>query len=151
MNKKSSLSCLPLLLALFISTQAWSKERALFLNGIDISSAKHQTLENVTVKIDGQGHIYIVAPHYEVNQESTYIPLSTWNQKPEHKPLNKVPQVLRELGASEALPSLKNQAKPLKAQDDSPKLENPGTQGEQNPGQISRSDGTDSKTSPASR
>ena len=57
-------------LALPQQISAKSKDRGIFLNGIDISSAKHQTLENVTIRIDGQGNIYIEAPHYEVNEEA---------------------------------------------------------------------------------
>ncbi len=48
----------------------------LFLNGVDISSARSQELKNVDVIINEQGDIFLVAPHYQVNEEDTYIPLS---------------------------------------------------------------------------
>jgi hypothetical protein len=64
--------------------------RAVYLNGVDISSAKSQSLEQVNVRIDAKGHLYIEAPQYEVLQESTFVPLSRQasqgpNQLPEHK------------------------------------------------------------------
>ena len=75
------------MMLLLVNTTS-SQARNLYLNGIDISSARHQNLENVQVKIDGQGNIYISAPHYQVNEENTYIPLSRWDRRingPEHK------------------------------------------------------------------
>lgn len=45
------------------------------LNGIDISSARNQSLENVNIRIDALGNIYIEAPHYTVHQENTFLPL----------------------------------------------------------------------------
>lgn len=74
-----------LTLLLSLSCFLWYQDghaRSLFLNGIDISSARHQEMERVTVRIDGAGNVYIVAPHYQVNNESTYIPLSNWNRPP---------------------------------------------------------------------
>ena len=71
---------------LFATTNALA--RNIFLNGIDISSARHQLLENVTIRIDGQGHLYIEADHYQVNEESHFVPLSDKNAtygRPEHK------------------------------------------------------------------
>ena len=79
---------LMLVMLLFLGTATSSQARNLYLNGIDISSARHQNLENVQVKIDGQGNIYISAPHYQVNEENTYIPLSRWDRRisgPQHK------------------------------------------------------------------
>ena len=52
--------------------------RNIYLNGKDISSAKNQIMENVTLQIDRYGNIYIEAPHYEVLEENTFIPLSQW-------------------------------------------------------------------------
>ena len=49
--------------------------RLIFLNGRNISSLKDEVLENVTVRIDAQGNIQIDAPHYEVNEQSSYHPL----------------------------------------------------------------------------
>ncbi|MDQ3234613.1 MAG: hypothetical protein M3Q07_22645 [Pseudobdellovibrionaceae bacterium] len=59
-----------------------STARVIYLNGADISSAKNQSLEQVNVRIDGRGNVYIEAPQYEVQQESTFVPLS--RQTPAH-------------------------------------------------------------------
>lgn len=50
--------------------------RSIFLNGVDISSAKTQQLKKVDVKIDEKGDIHIMAPHYQVHEENTFVPLS---------------------------------------------------------------------------
>lgn len=65
--------------------------RSIFLNGIDISSAKNQVMSGVTVRIDSRGSIYIEAPQYEVQQESTFLPLS--RQTPPHPqiPVHRAP------------------------------------------------------------
>jgi len=54
--------------------------RSVFLNGIDISSARNQTLKNVQIKINEQGDVFLIAPHYQVNEEETYTPLSRYVQ-----------------------------------------------------------------------
>ena len=60
--------------------------RNIYLNGKDVSSAKNQIMENVTLQIDRYGNIYIEAPHYEVLEENTFIPLSQWKaNQMEHK------------------------------------------------------------------
>jgi hypothetical protein len=59
-----------------------STTRVIYLNGVDISSAKNQSLEQVNVRIDARGNVYIEAPQYEVQQESTFVPLS--RQTPPH-------------------------------------------------------------------
>src|SRR5690606_10690339 len=51
-----------------------------FLNGTDISSARSQELKNVNVVINERGDVFIIAPHYQVNEEDTYIPLSKYVQ-----------------------------------------------------------------------
>lgn len=65
--------------------------RSIFVNGIDVSSIKNQTLKKVDVYVDEHGNIYIQAPHYQVTEESSFIPLSKYyqNHKPniEHKPI----------------------------------------------------------------
>tara|TARA_B100001094_G_C18142711_1_gene778841 strand:+ start:1382 stop:1726 length:345 start_codon:yes stop_codon:yes gene_type:complete len=76
-------------LTTLLAASSSAKARNIYLNGIDISSARHEQLESVTIKIDGQGNIYISAPHYQVNEENTYIPLSRWDKKlsgPKHTP-----------------------------------------------------------------
>lgn len=55
--------------------------RSVYLNGQDITSARVQTLKKVNLKIDENGDIYIEAPHYHVNEETTYTPLSSYNKK----------------------------------------------------------------------
>jgi hypothetical protein len=54
--------------------------KSIFLNGIDISSARNQELKNVDVLINEQGDIFLLAPHYQVNEEDTYVPLSKYAQ-----------------------------------------------------------------------
>jgi hypothetical protein len=54
--------------------------KSVFLNGVDISSARSQELKNVDVIINEQGDIFLLAPHYQVNEEDTYIPLSKYAQ-----------------------------------------------------------------------
>lgn len=63
--------------------------RSIFLNGIDISSARSQDLRNVHVKISETGDVFISAPQYQVTEEETFLPLSSYTTKqvtPEHKP-----------------------------------------------------------------
>jgi outer membrane biosynthesis protein TonB len=63
--------------------------RSIFLNGVDISSARNQDLRNVHVKITETGDIFISAPQYQVTEEETFMPLSSYASKsalPEHKP-----------------------------------------------------------------
>ena len=65
-----------------------SGNRSIYLNGIDISSARNQDLRNVHVKISENGDIYISAPQYQVTEEETFLPLSSYTSKsplPEHK------------------------------------------------------------------
>jgi len=63
--------------------------RNVFLNGIDISSAKSQDLKHVDVRISETGDIFLVAPHYQVNEEDSFVPLSRYVQglnQPVHQP-----------------------------------------------------------------
>jgi hypothetical protein len=62
--------------------------RNVYLNGVDISSARSQDLKGVDLHINETGDIFIIAPHYQVNEEDTYVPLSKYVQglnAPEHK------------------------------------------------------------------
>ena len=74
----------------YTTTTHATERRRIYLNGVDISGAKHQELSDVNISIDGQGHIFIEAPHYEVIEESQYIPLSSnfkaKSTRPTHKP-----------------------------------------------------------------
>ncbi len=49
--------------------------RSVYLNGVDISSAKNQALQQVNLRIDAQGNIYIEAPHYDIQRETSFLPL----------------------------------------------------------------------------
>lgn len=63
--------------------------RSVYMNGVDISSARSQSLKNVDLSINETGDIFIVAPHYQVTEEDTYVPLSKFVQgvnAPAHKP-----------------------------------------------------------------
>ena len=73
-------------LGLVLSTSA--SARSLYLNGTDISSARGQELKKVNVIINEHGDIFIIAPHYQVQEEDSYIPLSKFVQGmnlPKHK------------------------------------------------------------------
>ena len=54
--------------------------RSIFLNGTDISSARGQELKNVSIHINENGDVFIMAPHYQVNEEDSYVPLSKYVQ-----------------------------------------------------------------------
>lgn len=74
---------LPLLFFTIVSTVSLAGPggvKSVFLNGVDISSARSQELKNVDVIINEQGEIFLLAPHYQVNEEDTYVPLSKYAQ-----------------------------------------------------------------------
>ncbi|MCX6126493.1 MAG: hypothetical protein NTV34_17295 [Proteobacteria bacterium] len=63
--------------------------RTIYMNGIDISSARNQDLRNVHIKIDEYGNLFVTAPQYQVTEEETFTPLSSYkhaSELPEHKP-----------------------------------------------------------------
>ena len=63
--------------------------RSVFMNGIDISSSRNQDLRNVHVKISENGDIFIAGPQYQVTEEETFMPLSSYtgkSQPPAHRP-----------------------------------------------------------------
>lgn len=62
-------------ITMLVSSSAWA--RSVYLNGIDISSARHQSMKNVNIRIDGDGNLFIEGVHYQVNEENTYYPLSS--------------------------------------------------------------------------
>ncbi len=99
------------LLNLFMfAPSLWARE--IFLNGSNISGSRNQTLKNVTLKIDGEGNIYIEAPHYQVNQENTFIPLSRWQKpkaSPQHNTPGKIPDTQSKLTPVERLSTLQEQ------------------------------------------
>ena len=47
----------------------------LFLNGVDISSARNQTLKNVNISISEDGTVFIEAPHYQVREDDIFTSL----------------------------------------------------------------------------
>jgi len=52
--------------------------RSIYFNGIDISSARSQTLKKVNVRIDEHGNVFLEGEHYRVHHEAHYTPLSKW-------------------------------------------------------------------------
>lgn len=76
-------------------TAAPAGVRSIYLNGIDISAAKSQELKNVDITINERGDIFIVAPHYQVHEEDSFIPLSKYVQSM-NAPQHKAPQALTE-------------------------------------------------------
>jgi hypothetical protein len=73
---------------MFSFDSAWA--RSIYLNGQDISSVRTTALKNVNVLIDANGSVYIEAPHYKVDEQNTYLPLSKSNT-PEGKPVHQLP------------------------------------------------------------
>lgn len=62
--------------------------RSIFMNGVDISSARNQDLRNVHIRISENGDIFITAPQYQVTEEETYTPLSSYvpgQSRPAHQ------------------------------------------------------------------
>ena len=72
-------------------TAAPAGVRSVYLNGVDISAAKSQELKNVDITINERGDIFIVAPHYQVHEEDSFVPLSKYVQSM-NAPLHKAPQ-----------------------------------------------------------
>ena len=77
--------------------------RSVFLNGVDISSAKSQDLKHVDIHISENGDLFVIAPHYQVNEEDTYIPLSKYVQGL-NQPAHSAPQAI-EAGRTRELPN----------------------------------------------
>ena len=73
---------------------AQAENRSVFLNGVDISSAKNQSLQQVNITVDSQGNVYIEAPHYEAQQESTFVPLGRQGSITARIPQHKAPGAL---------------------------------------------------------
>lgn len=66
-----------------------SGNRSIFMNGVDISSARNQDMRNVHIRISENGDIFITAPQYQVTEEETYTPLSSYTPgqgRPAHQP-----------------------------------------------------------------
>ena len=60
--------------------------RNVYLNGMDISSTRNQKLEKVNLMIDENGQIFIEAEHYQVQEKTSYKPISSWQQKKHSSP-----------------------------------------------------------------
>lgn len=58
--------------------------RNLFLNGKDISSARGQKLEKVSIFISDSGDVFITAPQYQVYEEKTFVPISPAGKRMQH-------------------------------------------------------------------
>jgi hypothetical protein len=83
-----------LIIALFTFFIAQSASaRSVYLNGTDISSARGQQLKNVSIHINEKGDVFITAPHYQVNEEDAYVPLSKFVQGM-NTPMHKKPQAV---------------------------------------------------------
>lgn len=67
--------------------------RSIYVNGVDISSARNHDMRNVQVKISDNGDIYISAPQYQVIEEETFMPLSAYSAKGT-TPVHRSPQEL---------------------------------------------------------
>jgi hypothetical protein len=49
-----------------------SYSKVIYLNGVNITSARNQEMTNVSVKIDESGNIFLVAPQYDVSVKKSY-------------------------------------------------------------------------------
>lgn len=49
--------------------------RSIYLNGVDISNARNQSLEGVDIRIDAEGNVFIIGNHYEIYQQQPVAPL----------------------------------------------------------------------------
>ena len=99
--------------------------RSIFLNGIDVSSARNQDLRNVHIRISDNGDIFITAPQYQVNEEETFTPLSTYipgAHPPVHTPPMDMADVVKSDSESAQHPDSndKNTTKPADAKSDVP-------------------------------
>ena len=72
-----------LILSLITSKAYTRKEdRKVFMNGKNISALTDHELENVHLRIDTSGHIFITARHYKVYEEESYVPIKVKKPKP---------------------------------------------------------------------
>lgn len=81
--------------------------RSIYLNGSDISGAIGQEMKKVTVYIGDNGDIYITAPHYQVSEEHSYLPVSRYlNGKSPDLPAHKKPGTISaERGTDSTVPT----------------------------------------------
>jgi hypothetical protein len=91
--------------------------RSVYFNGVDISSSRNQDLRNVQVKIAENGDVYIVGPQYQVTEEETFMPLSSYTTRtpaPVHRPPQELngPNSPRSAKTSPDVPSEPNASAP---------------------------------------
>lgn len=84
-----------ILFSTFLHAEEYTTERSIFLNGIDISSARNQKLGKVDIHIDENGNIFITAAHYDVLEEGSYVPLSKWSKQINTASMHKSPTELQ--------------------------------------------------------
>jgi len=73
------------------------------MNGVDISSARNQDLRNVHIRIDEYGNVFITAPHYQISEQETFTPLSSYKHsgvQMEHRPAEPLPASTAEAPAA---------------------------------------------------
>lgn len=99
-------------ICLLATSPAWgltAGTRSVFLNGVDISSAKNQSMQQVNIKIDSQGNVYIEAPQYEAQQETTFVPLGRRQPLPgaipQHRAPGPLPQRIEPASQAELAPA----------------------------------------------
>lgn len=49
--------------------------QSVFLNGEGVIGLRNQVLKGVDIRFDGQGNIFIDAPHYQIQYDTTYHPI----------------------------------------------------------------------------
>ncbi|MBC7532984.1 MAG: hypothetical protein H7318_15525 [Oligoflexus sp.] len=116
----------PIVFSLFSASSLLAgTTRSVFLNGIDISSTKNQSMQQVNITIDSQGNIYIEAPHYEAQQETTFVPLGRQGinagRIPQHRAPGPLPTSQMPAAQAELAPSGESRDTSLGAEDMKPK------------------------------
>ena len=74
-NSRFNQEILPAISSKNIYDTTSGSNRLLYLNGVNISQVRNQDLNQVNVRIDGNGVVYIEAPQYEVVRKQNYHPL----------------------------------------------------------------------------
>lgn len=88
--------------------------RMIYLNGKNVSSVRDQQLDGVNVRIDSNGNVHILAPHYEVQESTHYRPLLPNDVPKVSKPVPAVDEPLLSGRHSKAAAPT-DSAKPLQA------------------------------------
>lgn len=77
--------------------------QSVFLNGENIIGLRNQVLKGVDIRFDAQGNIFIDAPHYQIQYDTTYHPLL-----PEELPALQKERALPPVDAAAAEPERAN-------------------------------------------